>query len=107
MVQHRVFVLLMIAFAFFEWGVRTGRIASRRLALVFPVLTALGGTLLLTHSHAIANPREELLIEYTHLPMAIPGVLAGWARGLEIRGRPGQRRCAGGLWPLCVALIGL
>jgi putative copper resistance protein D len=38
-VQHRVFVLLTIAFAFFEWGVRTGRIASQRVALAFPLLT--------------------------------------------------------------------
>jgi putative copper resistance protein D len=100
-------VLLTIAFALFEWGVRTGRIASRRLALVFPLLTALGGTLLLTHSHAIANPQEELLIEYSHLPMGILGLCAGWARWLELRGDPGQRRWAGWVWPVCFVLIGL
>jgi putative copper resistance protein D len=106
-VQHRIFVLLTIAFALFEWGVRTGRIASRRLALVFPLLTALGGTLLLTHSHAIANLQEELLIEYSHLPMGILGLCAGWARWLELRGDPGQRRWAGWVWPVCFVLIGL
>ena len=26
--QHRVFVLLIVAFALFEWGVRTGRLAQ-------------------------------------------------------------------------------
>jgi copper resistance protein D len=106
-VQHRIFVVLIIGFALFEWGVRTGRIASRHLALVFPLLTALGGTLLLTHSHAIANPKEELLIEYTHLPMGILGLCAGWARWLELRGDAAQRRWAGWVWPLCFVLIGL
>jgi len=106
-VQHRIFVVLIIGFALFEWGVRTGRIASHRLALVFPLLTALGGTLLLTHSHAIANPQEELLIEYTHLPIGILGLCAGWARWLELRGEPSQRRWAGWVWPVCFVLIGL
>ena len=48
--QHRVFVLLIIVFAAFEWSVRTGRLRSAQAALVFPLLTAAGGALLLTHS---------------------------------------------------------
>ena len=56
--QHRVFVVLVIVFALFEWRVRTGRLADRRAALVFPVLTAAGGLLLFTHTHAIANVRS-------------------------------------------------
>ena len=34
--RHRLFVLLISAFAVFEWGVATGRISSQRGALVFP-----------------------------------------------------------------------
>ena len=105
--QHRLFVVLIVAFAFFEWGVRTGRIASRRLSLVFPSLIALGGTLLLTHSHALGNMKEELLIEWTHLPIAVLGVTAGWARWLEVKAPDPEERWAGWLWPVCFVLIGL
>jgi putative copper resistance protein D len=89
--QHRLFVALIVAFALFEWGVRTGRIASHKLMRVFPLLTALGGTLLLTHSHALGNVKEELLIDMTHLPIAVLGISAGWARWLEVEAPEGRR----------------
>ena len=105
--QHRLFVLLIVAFALFEWGVRTGRIASHKLMRVFPLLTALGGTLLLTHSHALGNVKEELLIDMTHLPIAVLGISAGWARWLEIDAPAEEGRWAGWVWPACFVLIGL
>ena len=105
--QHRVFVLLIVAFALFEWGVRTGRLQRPRLALVFPLLTALGGALLLTHSHAIANVKDQLLIELTHTPLAIAGIGAGWSRWLEIRADGPVRRWAGWIWPVCFVFVGL
>ncbi len=105
--QHRIFVLLIIVFAVFEWSVRTGRLRSPRTALVFPLLSAAGGALLLTHSHQIANVKDQLLIELTHTPLALAGIGAGWARWLELRlpGRGG--RVAGWMWPLCFVLCGL
>ena len=105
--QHRVFVVLIVAFAVFEWGVRTGRLRDRRLALVFPLLTALGGALLLTHSHAIANIKDQLLIELTHTPLALAGAAAGWARWLEIRADPPVQRWAGWVWPVCFIFVGV
>jgi len=105
--QHRLFVVLIVAFALFEWGVRTGRIMARRLRLVFPVLVAAGGTLLLTHSHALGNVKEELLIEMTHLPIAVLGIIAGWARWLEVEAPEADGRWAGWLWPACFIIIGL
>src|SRR5439155_2468897 len=50
--QHRLFMLLVVLFGIFEWMVRTGRLRSSSAALVFPMLCAVGGGLLLTHSHA-------------------------------------------------------
>ena len=105
--QHRVFVLLITVFAVFEWGVRTGRIRSRRAALVFPLLTAAGGALLLTHSHAISNVKDQLLIELTHTPLALAGIGAGWARWLEIRLDGRASRVAGWVWPVCFVMCGL
>jgi putative copper resistance protein D len=106
-VQHRVFVLLTIGFAFFEWGVRTGRLKSQALALVFPLLTVIGGTLLLAHSHALSNVKDQMLIELTHLPMAVLGIVAGWARWLQVKAPEAEGRWAGWLWPICFVLIGL
>ena len=103
--QHRAFVLLIVVFAVFEWGVRTGRFRRPGLALVFPLLTALGGALLLTHSHAIANVRDQLLIEVSHTPLALLGIAAGWARWLEVRGEGGVRRWSGWVWPVCFVLV--
>ena len=105
--QHRMFVVLIIIFALFEWGVRTGRFRQPKLALVFPLLTALGGALLLTHSHAIANIKDQELIELTHTPLALAGIGAGWSRWLEIRADGPVRRWAGWVWPVCFMFIGI
>ncbi|MEJ0016116.1 MAG: CopD family protein [Acetobacteraceae bacterium] len=109
--QHRVFVVLIAAFAIFEWRVRTGRSVKPWARLVFPLLCATGGILLLTHSHAIANVKEQLLIELTHTPLAIAGIVAGWARWLELRLDPAVNPVVAGLarwiWPICFILVGL
>ncbi len=105
--QHRFFVALTVAFALFEWRVRAGGWASRRAALAFPLLTAVGGAALLTHQHAIANVRDQLLIEITHTPLALAGIAAGWARWLDIRADGRTARIAGWVWPACFVLIGL
>jgi putative copper resistance protein D len=105
--QHRFFVLLIILFGTFEWSVRTGRLKSERAALVFPLLVAVGGAMLLTHSHQISNVKDQMLVELTHTPLALAGVAAGWSRWLELRlpGRGG--RIAGYVWPACFMLIGV
>lgn len=110
-VQHRVFVVLIVGFALFEWRVRTGAARSHGAALVFPLMCAIGGGLLLTHSHAIANVKEQLLIEITHTPLALAGIVAGWARWLELRldrdTSPSLVRIASWTWPVCLLLCGL
>jgi copper resistance protein D len=106
-VQHRLFVVLIIGFGVFEWRVRTGRTASAKAALVFPLITAIGGALLLAHSHAVINAKEQLLIELSHAPLALFGVAAGWARWLELRLDPGAGRVAAWIWPICLVMVGL
>jgi len=108
--QHRLFVLLIVLFAVFEWGVQTRRLTSRRAALVFPAICCAGGALLLTHTHAVTNIVEELLAELTHLPLALLAVLAGWARWLEIRLPMASRitaRITTCTWPISFVLIGV
>ncbi len=105
--QHRLFVLLILLFAAFEWGIQTNRLKARNAALVFPGVCAVGGALLLTHMHAVTNQQEELLAELSHTPIALLAVTAGWARWLELR-LPGSASLrAARIWPVCFALIGV
>jgi copper resistance protein D len=105
--QHRMAALLCIAFAIFELRVRRRPSNNRALALVFPLLCAAGGALLLTHSHSLTNVQEEFLAEMSHVPMGILAVLSGWARWLEIRLPPEDRAVPAWIWPICFALIGV
>ncbi|TWI60582.1 putative copper resistance protein D [Bradyrhizobium huanghuaihaiense] len=105
--QHRIFVLLIAVFGLFEWRVRLRGSKAGPAALVFPLTTALGGALLLTHSHAIANIKDQLLIEMSHTPLALCGVAAGWARWLELRLDGRVSRAAAWIWPVAFILVGL
>ena len=104
--QHRFFVLLTVMFAIFEWRVRAGGWQNKSAKLVFPLICATGGAALLTHSHAIANVKEALLIELTHTPLALAAMAAGWSRWLEIRLDGRGARIAGWVWPVCFVFIG-
>jgi len=103
--QHRFFVLLVALFALFEWRVRVGAWISKRARMVFPLLTAVGGAALLTHTHAIANVKDQLLIELSHTPLALASIAAGWSRWLEIRLDGRGARIAGWAWPPLIGLI--
>jgi len=104
--QHRLAVLLIVAFALFERRVQTGSAASPATALVFPFVCFLGGALLLTHSHSLNNPKSQLLVELSHASIAILGVAAGWSRWLELRLPDGPRRAISWIWPICLILVG-
>ena len=106
--QHRLFVVLILVFAFYEWRVQTGRVTRQIPALVFPAVCLFGGAALLTHSHSFGNVKEELFAELSHLPIAILGVLAGWSRWLEIRLPTNDRAkpALAWIWPVCFVLVG-
>jgi putative copper resistance protein D len=104
--QHRAFVLLIVAFGVFEWSVRTGRLAQRPWGLVFPLLGAVGGGLLLTHSHAMFNLKDEFLTEVTHAPLGVFGAFMSWARWTELR-LPGAGSGPGWIWRVCLIAVGL
>ncbi len=105
-VQHRIFALLPLLFGLFEWAVRTNRLRGNW-AYIFPLVCAGGGALLLTHNHTIANVKDALLIEFTHTPLALTAIVAGWSRWLELR-TPGRvATVSAWIWPTCFVLIGL
>jgi len=103
--QHRTFLLFVVAFGIFEWLVRTGRLAREPWGCVLPLLCAVGGALLLTHSHAMVNLKDEFLTEIAHVPIAILGAFAGWARWLEVR-LPTPGRAPGWVWAGCLLGVG-
>jgi len=106
---HRIFVVLVIGLAIFEWRVQTGRVATQRARLIFPALVAVASALLLTHSHSLGNIKEEVLAELSHAPLAALGIVAGWSRWLELR-LPEENKVRdkmAWLWPTCLVLIGL
>jgi len=107
--QHRAAVLLIILFAVFQWMVETNRLKSHAAALVFPGVCAIGGIVLLTHMHAITNIKEEMLIELSHTPLAIFGIVAGWSRWLELRlpAENHMRKYLAWVWPVCFIFVGL
>ena len=105
--QHRIFVLLIVLFGLFEWRVQVGGLRQSKAALVFPLTVAIGGALLLTHSHAIANIKDQLLVEMSHTPLALCGILGGWARWLELRLDGRASRIASWIWPVAFILVGL
>ena len=104
--QHRTFVVIIVAFGIFEWAVRTGRLAQAPWARVFPLICALGGGLLLTHSHAMFALKDEFLTEVSHAPIGVIGAFAGWARWLEVR-LPGAGSLPGWLWRAGLIAVGL
>lgn len=103
--QHRLVMLLLVPFGIFEWMVRTGRLAQAWAKMVFPALCVVGGTLLLAHTHSLTDVKQSYLIELNHLPMGACGILAGWARWLELRGRGWPVRMASWIWPICFMCI--
>jgi putative copper resistance protein D len=105
--QHRLFVVLIVALGIFEWAVRTRRIAAQPGGLVFPLVCAVGGALLLTHSHSLGNVKEEFLAELSHTPLAILAVAAGWSRWLEVRLAQDPKRILMWIWPVCFIMIGV
>ncbi len=104
--QHRLVLPLVTAFAWFEWRVQTGRSESRQAALVFPAVCLAGSSVLLTHTHSLSNAGEELLAELSHIPIALAGIMAGWSRWLELRLPDGPKRAMSWIWPVCFVLIG-
>jgi copper resistance protein D len=107
--EHRLFAVLIIVFAVFEWAIETGRLVSQRAALVFPGLCALGGALLLTHMHGFGDDaKNEMLAGLSHGAIAVLGATAGWARWLQMRLPDGKAaRAAAWIWPVCFVLVGV
>lgn len=105
--QHRLFMLLIVVVGLVEWRVQLNGQRTGWQPLVLPLGLALGGVALLMQSPALANVKQQLLAELTHIPLALAAMATGWARWLERRLNPPGSRIAGWIWPLCFMLVGV
>jgi len=70
---------------------------------------AVGGIVLLTHTHQLSNVKDAMLVELSHTPLALFAVVAGWSRWLELRlpEEDKTRKYLAWVWPVCFVVIGL
>ncbi len=107
MIQHWLAAVVVFGLGWFEWRARDERVGQKQLQFMFPVLCIVGGIILLTHSHSVAELKEEFLIQSTHVAMGALGVLLGCGRWLEIRLPAPYDRMAGVISISAMMLVGL
>ena len=71
------------------------------------MLGALGGILLLTHSHTAFQPKASFLVQVTHATMGGLAAVVAAGRWLELRLAPPAGRVAGGAAALAMLIIAL
>ncbi|MFQ5700283.1 MAG: copper resistance D family protein [Acidobacteriota bacterium] len=105
--QHRLATLLVFALGFMEWRAHSPRAAGTRLPYVFPLLSLVGGGLLLTHNHIGFQLKSKFLIQISHTAMGMLAVLLGSGRWLELRVGEKAGKLAGVGSKMALILIGV
>jgi putative copper resistance protein D len=82
--QHRIATLMLFVLGGMVLKART-QPQARKLTYIFPVLSAFGGILLLTHAHAQFELKSEFLIQTTHTTMGLLAMILASGRWLELR----------------------
>lgn len=104
--QHKLMIAFVAGLALFEWRVQRRIFKSAWPAYVFPLSIGAAAAFLLTH-YGHTEAKEEVLVEISHTPVALLGVIAATARWLELRlPSLAQRRLAGVVWPIAIAAAG-
>ena len=104
--QHKLMIAMVAGLALFEWRVQSREAASAWLSLAFPVIIAAASAFLLTH-YGHTGRKEEVLIEVSHMPIALLGVIAATARWLELRlPSSALSRFAAIVWPVALIAAG-
>ena len=89
--QHRIATLLVFVLGIMELRARITKKPDSRLPLVFPLLAAFGGLMLLTHSHVGFQAKSAFLIQVGHTTMGIFSLILACGRWLELKlDRPGK-----------------
>jgi putative copper resistance protein D len=89
--QHRIATLLVFVLGVIEIRARMLGNRNPRLPLVFPVLAAFGGLMLLTHSHVGFQAKSAFLIQVGHTAMGVFALILATGRWLELKlDKPGK-----------------
>ncbi len=89
--QHRIATLLVFVLGIIELTARVSKKSHEKLSLVFPVLAAFGGLMLLTHSHVGFQPKSAFLIQVGHTTMGVFSLILACGRWLELKlDKPGK-----------------
>lgn len=89
--QHRIATLLVFVLGVIELRARAKSNENAKLPLMFPVLAAFGGLMLLTHSHIGFQAKSAFLIQVGHTAMGIFALILACGRWLELKlDKPGR-----------------
>ncbi len=104
--QHRLATLLTFLLGGLEIRARTHP-GARKLRYMFPILCAMGGILLLTHSHSGFELKTEYLIQSTHMAMGLFAIFMAASRWLELKLEPPYATWTGIISTVSMGVIGL
>ncbi|SCN46463.1 Copper resistance protein D [methanotrophic endosymbiont of Bathymodiolus azoricus (Menez Gwen)] len=83
--QHRIATLLVFLLGSMELRARMIHNPSSKLPYVFPLLCAVGGLMLLTHSHIGFQVKSAFLIQIGHTFMGLFALVMAVGRWLELK----------------------
>jgi putative copper resistance protein D len=90
--QHRLATLLVLCLGSIELRARLAGNPNNRWAYVFPILSGVGGLILLTHSHVGFQAKSAFLIQIGHILMGFFALVLACGRWLELRlDNPGKQ----------------
>jgi len=83
--QHRIATLLVFLLGTMELRARMTKNPNSKLPYVFPLLCAVGGLMLLTHSHVGFQAKSAFLIQIGHTFMGLFALIMAVGRWLELK----------------------
>ena len=105
--QHRIATLLVFTLGVMELSARLSKNPRPWLVFSFPVLSAFGGLMLLTHSHIGFEPKSAFLIQVGHTTMGVFSLILACGRWLELKLDSPGKDIAGFVSVAALFIIGL
>jgi copper resistance protein D len=105
--QHRIATLLAFTIGVIELRARFSQNPHTAVVFAFPVLTAFGGLMLLTHSHIGFEPKSAFLIQVGHTTMGVFALIMACGRWLELKLDSPGKEIAGFVSVAALFIIGL
>jgi copper resistance protein D len=105
--QHRIATLLVFTLGAIELSARLSNNPDSKKPLVFPLLAAFGGLMLLTHSHVGFQAKSAFLIQVGHTTMGIFSLILACGRWLELKLDSPGKHVAGFISVAALFQIGL